>query len=152
MGGRTDFETVLEERLTALVRAEQGRGTDPTGKGGYCVTYKFQQVDVDSVTANHFSKPPGMRGEVLSILRTNVTEDFNGAETIDIGEVGGAADTVVNGALLATALLIGESDRATIVAGATPIIPQTVQEGIMAITSVGTTGRCDFSLTIRWFR
>ncbi len=148
---RTDFENVLEERLTALVRAEQGRGTDPTGKGGYCVTYKFQQVDVDTVTANHFSKPPGMRGEVLSILRYNITEAFDAAETIDIGEAGGAADTVVNGATLPI-IALDLSDRATIVAGATPIIPQTVQEGIMAITSVGTTGRADFALTIRWFR
>ena len=151
MTGTTDFENTLEERLTALVRAEQGRGTDPAGKGGYCVTYKFPQVNFDAVNVRNFSKPRGYQGEVLSILRYNITEAFDAIETLDIGEEGGAVDTVVNGATLPI-IAVDLSDRATIVDGVTPIIPTLAQEMILTGTSVGTTGIADIAVTIRYFR
>ena len=148
---RTDFENKVEAKLLTLAIAEESLADGTGGRGGYCVTYKFPQVDFDTVTSQHINKPSLYRGEVLSLLRYNTTEAFNGAETFDIGEVGGAADTIVNGGTLATGLGIGATDRGVLVAGATPIIPIGALELILACTSVGTTGICDLALTIRWY-
>ena len=150
--GPRGFERLFEAELDQWATAEESIGDTPAGKGGFCITYKLNRVDFgNAAEIRNVSTPRGFRGEVLSILLYDVTEVFDAAETIDIGIDGGDLDAVIDGATLATGTAVDGSIRAGLIAGVTPVIPNTGAQLALSTTSVGTTGIGSLALTIRFY-
>lgn len=150
---RIKFERDLETALQEIETAAESIGSDPTGRGGFCVTYKFPQIDWGNAAEVRNIVPPlGFRGEVLSAVITNVTEVHDSAETFNLGIDGGDTDAYLALSTVA-AVAVGASVRAGLVAGASgyTAIPNTGAELVLTTTSAGATGISDLHLTIRYY-
>jgi hypothetical protein len=128
----------------------------------YTSTIQFEAVDWGTPTANlTFNAPSGMRGKVLSIDVTGVTETFTSVTTdpgIQVGIDGGDADAYCTADFAdadlaaATAINFNAADG-SLVDGVDEIIPA---GGIVTITPVAPTGGtpagiADLGITVLWF-
>ena len=150
---RKSYEQAVETALQEIQTAEESIGSVPTGRGGFCVTYKFPQIDWgNAIEVRNIVPPLGFRGEVLSAVITNTTEVHSNAETFDLGIDGGDTNAYLAASTVAV-VAVGASVRAGLVAGVTgyTAIPNTGAELVVTTTSAGTTGISDLSITIRYY-
>jgi len=147
------LDRAIQERIATALETYPAQ----VGAGGFTVSYVFPAKDFGAGWTEDIQSPAGLRGKVMNVVLTNVTEAFVGTTSVGpvlVGIQGGDADAyAISEAMTATLSIANATENLSVRMGVVGVIPAADDILVTGPINVGgaITGICDVTVTIKYF-